>query len=44
LFVAGYETRAEAEAYATRLNQLVPAPPGHPPYYLVIPRPRRAPR
>jgi hypothetical protein len=39
LFVAGHETHAEAEAHAARLNQQIPAPPGHPPHYLVIPRP-----
>ena len=43
LFIAGFETCAEAQAYARYLNQLAPAPPGLPPHYVAIPRPAEAP-
>jgi hypothetical protein len=40
VFLVGYDTRTEAEAEAVRLNQRFSVLPGHPSYYLVIPRPR----
>lgn len=40
LFIAGFETREEAEAYVAQLNQRAPSPPAEPPRYLVIPRPQ----